>query len=62
VIPISCRMRSTGMKIGKEGQAREIRKAMILIGVALKFNKENGIVATRERDFESLRPDQCIKF
>jgi len=35
---------------------------MILIGVALKFNKENGIVATRERDFESLRPDQCIKF
>jgi hypothetical protein len=25
--------------------------------LAVKFHKENGIVATREGDFESLRPD-----
>jgi len=28
-----------------------------LIRFALNLNKENGIVATRERGFESLRPD-----
>jgi hypothetical protein len=28
--------------------------------LAVKFHKENGIVATRERDFESLRPDHRI--
>jgi len=26
--------------------------------LAVKFHKENGIVATRERDFESLLPDR----
>ena len=25
--------------------------------LAVKFHKENGIVATRERDFDSLHPD-----
>ena len=58
VIPISCRMRSSGKKIGKEGHTREIRQPLVLIRFALNLNKENSIVATRERGFESLRPDQ----
>ena len=56
VIPISCRMRSSGKRIRKEGHTREIRQPLVLIRFALNLNKENGIVATRERDFESLRP------
>ena len=50
-------MRSSGKRIEKEGHTREIRRALILIRFALNLNKENGIVATREGDFESLRPD-----
>ena len=57
MIPISCRMRSSGKKIGKEGHTREIRQPLVLIRFALNLNKENSIVATRERGFESLRPD-----
>lgn len=60
VIPISCRMRSSGKKIGKEGHTREIRQPLVLIRFALNLNKENSIVATRERGFESLRPDHRI--
>ena len=57
VIPISCRMRSSGKRIGKEGHTREIRQPLILIRFAPNLNTENGIVATREGGFESLRPD-----
>ena len=60
VIPISCRMRSSGKKIGKEGHTREIRQPLVLIRFALNLNKENSIVATRERGFESLRPDHSL--
>jgi hypothetical protein len=38
-------------KLGNPG------RFLIQRSLAVKFHKENGIVATRERDFESLRPD-----
>jgi hypothetical protein len=47
----------TDEKLGKEGQAREIRKPPDLRRFAFKSNKRNGKVATRERGFESLRPE-----
>ena len=57
VIPISCGMVANGRKIGKAGQAIEIRKALILKRFVLKSNRRKSKVITWEGGFESLRPD-----
>ena len=42
--------------MGKTGKLENSGKSRIQRYFAVKSNKENGIVATRERGFESLRP------
>ena len=43
--------------MGNRDKLRNPGRFLIQRCLAVKFHKENGIVATREGDFESLRPD-----
>ena len=45
-------------ELGKTGKLENSGKPLMQRCFAVKSNKENGIVDTWERGFESLRPDQ----